>query len=212
MLTIVLPFIVIPHIKLNASYRKLSNLPSPLMSLTPYIKDLEWDLYDENVEDRKEKDVVRFSDIVDLLANTSLPSVWPLSGLDPKPPYSFSYRRPYPNFLQLNSNSPALYLPYFNHNDIQICVKEGYCYDSFLSSFLHLFSWLARATNTRLSFPFHITFMFPFLSWSVRRWLVYATNTLLSFPFRTTLMFPFWSWSVHHRSYYLNPTSLYLVP
>jgi len=60
----------------------------------PYMQDLERDLYNENVEElhRKEKDVVGFSDIVDLLANTSLPSVWPLSGLDPEPPYSFSYR------------------------------------------------------------------------------------------------------------------------
>ena len=62
------------------------------MSLTPNIKDLEQDLYDENVElRRKKKDIVRFSDIVDLLANTSLPGVWLLSGLDPEPPYSFSY-------------------------------------------------------------------------------------------------------------------------
>jgi len=106
------------------------------MSLTPYIKDLERDLYDENVEElrRKEKDIVGFSDIVDLLANTSLPCVWPLSGLDPEPPYSFSYRRPYPNFLQLNSNSPALYLPYFNHNDIQICVKEGYFTNDYIGN------------------------------------------------------------------------------
>jgi len=63
------------------------------MSLTPNIKDLEQDLYDENVEElhRKKKDIVGFSDIVDLLANTSLPHVWLLSGLDPEPPYSFSY-------------------------------------------------------------------------------------------------------------------------
>jgi len=96
-----------------------------------YIKDLERDLYDENVEElyRKKKDIVRFSDIVDLLANTALPGVWPLSGLDPEPSYSFSYRHPYPNFLRLNSNSPALYLPYFNRNNtyIDLC-KERFLY------------------------------------------------------------------------------------
>jgi len=105
------------------------------------MQDLERDLYNENVEElrRKEKDVIGFSDIVDLLANTSLPRIWPLSGLDPKPPYSFSYQRPYPNFLQLNSNSPALYLPYFNHNDIQICVKEGYFTNDYIGN-LHYFA------------------------------------------------------------------------
>ena len=89
------------------------------MSLMPYIKDLQHDLWDENIDKlcRKEKDIIRFSDIVDFLANTSLPHVWPLSRLDPKLPYSFSYKKPYTNFLQLNSNSPALYLPYFNHNN-----------------------------------------------------------------------------------------------
>jgi len=109
------------------------------MSLTPYIKDLEQDLYDKNVEElcRKEKDDVGFSDIVDLLANTSLPCVWPLSG-DCEPAYSFSYRKPYPNFLQMNSNSPSMYLPYFHHDDTQICVKEGFFTNSYIGN-LHDF-------------------------------------------------------------------------
>jgi len=140
MLSIVSLFIVILHTKLNADYRKSQSLPSPLMSLTPYIKDLEWDLYDENIEElhRKEKDVIEFFDIVDLLTNTSLPCIWPLSGLDPEPPYSFSYKCPYPKFLQLNNNSSTLYLPYFNHNNDQICVKEGFFTNSYIDN-LHYF-------------------------------------------------------------------------
>jgi len=141
MLATVSPFIVILRIKLNADYRKLSSPLGPLMSLMSYIKDLEWDLYDENIEElhRKVKDITRFSNIVDLLANTSLPHVWPLSGLDPKPPYSFFYQCPYPNFLQLNSNSPTLYLPYFHHNDTQICVKESFFTNGYIGN-LHYFA------------------------------------------------------------------------
>ena len=106
------------------------------MSLTPYIKDLERNLWEENIEElcRKEKDVVRFSDIVGFLANTPLPHIWPLSGLDPEPPYSFSYKKPYKISLQLNSNSPALYLPYFCHNNDQICVKEGFFTNSYIGN------------------------------------------------------------------------------
>jgi len=53
------------------------------MSLMPFITDLEHDLWEENIGElhRKKKDFVGFPDIVDLLANTSLPCVWPLSGL-----------------------------------------------------------------------------------------------------------------------------------
>ena len=87
---------------------------------------------------RKETDVVGFSNIVDLLANTSLPRIWPLSGLDPELPYSFSDKHPYPNFLQINSNPPTLYLPYFNHNNDQICVKEGFFTNSYIGN-LHYF-------------------------------------------------------------------------
>jgi len=85
------------------------------MSLMQYIKDLEHNLWEENIEElsRKETDVIGFSDIVDFLTNTSLPCVWLFSRLDPKLPYSFAYKKPYKFFLQLNSNSPALYLPYF---------------------------------------------------------------------------------------------------
>ena len=56
------------------------------MSLIPYIKDLEQDLWEENVEElcKKEKDINRFFNIVDFLANTSLPGAWPFSGLEDK--------------------------------------------------------------------------------------------------------------------------------
>jgi len=83
---------------------------------------------------RKENDIVGFSDIIDLLANTSLPHIWPLSELDAKLPYSFYYTKSYPNFLQMNSNSPTMYLPYFHHNDTQICVKEGFFTNSYIGN------------------------------------------------------------------------------
>ena len=53
------------------------------MSLMPYIKNLEWDLWEENIGElhMKEKDVDRFFNIADLLANTSLSGAWPFSSL-----------------------------------------------------------------------------------------------------------------------------------
>jgi len=121
--------IVILHIKLNADYIKLLRLPSPLMSLMPYIKDLEWDLWEESIEGlhRKEKD------IVDFLVNTSLPCAWPLSGTEYKC-YNFSFVTYYFSFLELNSHSHIFHLFYFTHNDDQICVPEWFFTNKYIGN------------------------------------------------------------------------------
>jgi len=180
--TIISPSIVILCIKPNADYRKLSSPPSPLISLTPYIKDLERDLYDKNIEElhRKEKDIIGFSDIVDFWANTSLPHIWPLSRLDPKLPYSFFYKRPYPIFFQLNSNSSTLYLLYFNHNNDHICVKESF-FTNFYIDNPHYF-----AETCFTIFKLHAFFPMP--------------NTYWDTPTQSRLSKEKWRWYWHLRN------------
>ena len=59
--------------------------------------------------------------------NTSLlvPSSWPLSGFELYC-YNSSYPIPYSTFLELNSASHSMYVPYSSCNDISICVQKGF--------------------------------------------------------------------------------------
>ena len=115
-------------IKLNVVCSDLSKRRKLKMSLMPYMKQLEEELVEEDVEllrkkVRKSKD---FSNSLEYLFNLLVPSSWPMSGYS-HTSYNFSFPIPYSNFLELYSTSlHPLYVPYFSCNDLSICVQKGF--------------------------------------------------------------------------------------
>ena len=97
----------------------------------PYMKQLEEKLVEEDVEllwkrARKSED---FSNSLEYLFNLLVPLSWPMSGFS-HASYNFSFPIPYSNFLELNSASFCLYVPYSSCDDLSICVQKGFIIDT----------------------------------------------------------------------------------
>ena len=117
----VLAIVTTPLIRLKDDYSASSSPLLLKMSLKPYMKDLQRDLDEEGIATllKKEKDVEGFSELLDLLQTFVHPS-WPLCGLDDIR-YNFDCSPPYSNFLNLNSSSRFLYVPYHTcYDDVKI--------------------------------------------------------------------------------------------
>ena len=121
-----LSFVKIQLTSLNTAYSASLSLCKLKISLTPFMKDLQRDLDKEGIEllVKKEKNAEGFSNILDHLHKTFIHPSWPLSDLE-EDSYNFDYAPPYSNFLNLNSSSLQLYVPYHTCYDDVICTQEG---------------------------------------------------------------------------------------
>ena len=138
--TIVLSFIETLLTSLNTAYSTSSSLRKLKMSLMPFMKDLQRGLDEEGIEllVKKEKNTEGFSNILDHPHKTFVHPSWPLSGLQ-EDSYNFDYTPPYSNFLNLNSSSLHLYVPYHTCYDDVICTQEEIFVNSYIDK-LHYFA------------------------------------------------------------------------
>ena len=98
------------------------------MSLTPYMKQLEEELVEEDIEllQKKAKKSADFLNSLEYLFNSLVPFSWPMSGFS-HPSYNSSFPIPYSNFLELNSTLlNYMYVPYSSCDDLSICVQKGF--------------------------------------------------------------------------------------
>ena len=119
-------------IKLNAVCSISSRPQKPQMSLTPYMKQLEEELVEEDIEQlqRKVKKSEDFSKSLEYFFNSPVPFSWPMSGFS-HASYNFSFPVSYSNFLELNSASfQYKYVPYSSCDDLPICVQKGFISDT----------------------------------------------------------------------------------
>ena len=129
-----------PLIRLNIVCSDLLKWQKLKMSLTPYMKQLEEELVEEDVgllqrKARKSKD---FSKSLEYLFNVSVPLSWPMSGFS-HASYNSSFPIPCSNFLELNSVSlDPLCVPYSSCNDLCICVQKGFIINTEIDN-LHYF-------------------------------------------------------------------------
>ena len=132
---IVLSFVETLLINLNITYSTSSSPHNLKISLMPFMKDLQRDLDEEGIEllVKKEKNTEGFSNILDHLYKTFVHPSWPLSGLE-EDSYNFDYAPPYSNFLNLNSSSLHLYVPYHTCYDDVICTQEGIFVNSYIGN------------------------------------------------------------------------------
>ena len=115
-------------VKLNVVCSDLSKRQKRKMSLTQYMKQLEEELVEEDIKllQKKAKESEDFSNSLEYLFKSLVPSSWPMSGFS-HTSYNFSFPIPYSNFLELYSTSlHPLYVPYFSCNDLSICVQKGF--------------------------------------------------------------------------------------
>jgi hypothetical protein len=105
------------------------------MSLKLYMKVLEQELDEESIErlQKKEKESEDFRNSLELFSQTFIPSLWPLSGFESYV-YNSSYPLPYSNFLELNSASHVMYVPYFSCDELSICVQKGFLTDTLIGN------------------------------------------------------------------------------
>ena len=105
------------------------------MSLTLYMKDLQRDLDEEGIDllVKKEKNTEGFSNMLDNLHKTFIHPLWPLSGVE-QDSYNSCCDPPYSNFLNLNSHSHQLYVPYHTCYDDVICTQEGLFVNSYIDN------------------------------------------------------------------------------
>ena len=132
---IALSFVETLLISLNIAYSASSSLRKLKMSLMSFMKDLQRDLDEEGIEllVKKEKNAEGFSNILDHLHKTFIHPSWPLSGLE-EDLYNFDFDPPYSNFLNLNSSSHQLYVPYHTCYDDVICIQEGIFVNSYIDN------------------------------------------------------------------------------
>ena len=132
---IVLSFIETQLTSLNITYSTSLSQCKLKMSLMPFMKDLQRDLDEEGIEllVKKEKNVEGFSNILDHLHKTFVHPSWPLSGLE-EDSYNFDFVPPYSNFLNLNSSSHQLYVPYHTCYDDVFCTQEGIFVNSYIDN------------------------------------------------------------------------------
>ena len=96
------------------------------------MKQLEEELVEEDVELllKKARESEGFSNSLEYLFKSPVPSSWPLSGFS-HASYNLSFPIPYSNFLELNSASlNSLYVPYSSCDDLSICVQKGFIIDT----------------------------------------------------------------------------------
>ena len=95
------------------------------------MKQLEEELVEEDVELlwKKERKSEDFRKSLEYLFNSLVPSSWPMSGFS-HASYNSSFPVPYSNFLELNSASLQLYVPYSSCDDLSICVQKGFIIDT----------------------------------------------------------------------------------
>ena len=91
------------------------------------MKQLKKELETEVIKrlQRKVKESKDFRNSLEYLLSLLIPSHWPLSGFELFS-YNSSYPIPYSNFLELNSTSHNMYVPYSSCDDISICVQKGF--------------------------------------------------------------------------------------
>ena len=131
----VLSFVETQLTSLNITYSASSSPRKLKMSVTPFMKDLQRDPDEEGIEllVKKEKNAEGFSNILDHLHKTFVHPSWPLSGLK-EDSYNFDFTPPYSNFLNLNSSSLCLYVPYHTFYDDVICTQEGIFVNSYIDN------------------------------------------------------------------------------
>ena len=96
------------------------------------MKQLEEELVEEDVELllKKARESEDFSNSLEYLFKSLVPSSWPMSGFC-HASYNSSFPIPYLNFLELNSASfKPLYVPYSSCDDLSICVQKGFIIDT----------------------------------------------------------------------------------
>ena len=119
-------------IKLNTVCSASSRPQKPQISMTQYMKQLEEELVEEDVEllQKKARKREDFSKSLEYLFNSLVPFSWPMSGFS-HTLYNFSFPIPYSNFLELNSASfHYTYVPYSSCDDLTICVQKGFIIDT----------------------------------------------------------------------------------
>ena len=122
---------------LNTAYSASSSPRNLKMSLTPFMKDLQRDLDEEGikllVKKGEERRRLFKHTVLDHLHKTFVHPSWPLSDLE-EDSYNFDYAPPYSNFLNLNSSSLHLYVPYHTCYDDVICTQEGIFVNSYINN------------------------------------------------------------------------------
>jgi len=108
-----------------------------MLSLTPFMTSLQDEVGKESVDRllKKEKNINAFARCVDIL-DKPVPSSWPLSWTN-SCAFSFEYDPPYSSFLAMSANNLSLHtldLPYFPHDQEEICVHKGLFNDRFISN------------------------------------------------------------------------------
>ena len=105
------------------------------MSLTPFIKDLKRDVDEGGITllAKKKKNTEGFSNILDHLHKTFVHPSWPITGFEDGS-YNSNFDPPYSNFLNLNSLSCNLYVPYHTCYDDVICVQEELFVNSYIGN------------------------------------------------------------------------------
>jgi len=108
-----------------------------MSSLTPFMTSLQDEVGKESINRllKKEKNIDAFAKCVDIL-DKSVPPSWPLSWTN-RCTYSFEYDPPYSSFLAMSANSLSLHtldLPYFPHDQEEICIHRGLFNDCFISN------------------------------------------------------------------------------
>ena len=97
----------------------------------PYMKQLEEELKTQDVErlQKQMKESKDFRNSLQYLSSLLISSHWPLFGFKHFS-YNSSYPFPYSNFLNLNSTSFSMYVPYSSCDNISICVQRGFIIDT----------------------------------------------------------------------------------
>jgi len=108
-----------------------------MLSLTPFMTSLQDEVGKESVDRllKKEKNIDAFARCVDFLDKPVF-HLWPLSWTN-RCSYNFEYDPPYSSFLAMSADNLSLHmldLPYFPHDQEEICVHRGLFNDRFISN------------------------------------------------------------------------------
>ena len=126
----------------NVVFNNSLKMPQVKKKLMPYILPLKVERITRSKFEellQKEKDVEGFSSLINLLHAIKVPFCWPLPVLDCT--YSSSLDSPHDSFLELNTWSSCLYLPYFSHNDLDIVIQEGLIVNQTICNLHYFVSW-----------------------------------------------------------------------
>ena len=129
------------NIKTYDIHRGCWNQQRLKMSLTSYMLYLQEMLVDECIEEleRKERWSEDFRNSLEFLKNSPFYPLFPFPGQSPDC-YSQDIGS-FDNFLLLNGDTPFFILPYYSHNDRDICIQVGLITNTFIGN-LHYFARL----------------------------------------------------------------------